>query len=121
MTQPDDHHSEHEHEKGQAVEAIEQALSTIEERRREPDQWERTFLVQAISWLFRGGYRLAALDADLAMTPPSERSRASNLQPDPFLDRCNMSLLRAAFEEAAAEPVRDFPHFGPIVFTRGTA
>jgi hypothetical protein len=52
-------------------------------------------LVQAISWLFRGGYRLAALDADLAMTPPSERSRASNLQPDPFLDRCNMSLLRA--------------------------
>jgi hypothetical protein len=121
MAQPDDHHSEREQEKRQAVDAIEQALSTIEEQGPEPDQWERTFLVQAIGALFRGGYRLAAVDAELALTPPSERSRASNLRPDPFLDRCQMSVLRAAFREAVAEPVRDFPHFGPIVFTRGTS
>jgi hypothetical protein len=111
-----DHRSEREQERAEAVAAIEGALATIEGQGREPDQWERTFLVQAISWLFRGGYRLAVVDADLALTPPHERSRASNLRPDPFLDRCNIALLRQAYQEAAAEPLRDFPAFGPIRF-----
>jgi hypothetical protein len=59
------------------------------------------------------------VDADLALTPPNERSRASNLQPDPVIDRCNISVLRAAFQDAAAQPHSDFPAFGPIIFTRG--
>ena len=99
-----DHRSEREQERAEAVAAIEYALVTIEGQHREPDQWERAFLVQAVSWLFRGGYRLAAVDAELALTPPSERSRASNLRPDPLLDRCTVSLLRQAYQEAAAQP-----------------
>jgi hypothetical protein len=118
MTMQTDHHSERERERTEAIEAIEHALSAIEGQRREPDQWERAFLLQAISWLFRGGYRIAAVDADLAMTPPTERSRTSNLRPDPVIDRCNISVLRTAFREAAAQPVSDFPAFGPIIFTR---
>jgi hypothetical protein len=114
-----DHHSERELERTEAIEAIEHALSAIEGQRREPDQWERAFLLQAISWLFLGGYRIATVDADLALTPPNERSRTSNLQPDPVIDRCNISILRTAFGEAAAQPVSDFPAFGPIIFTRG--
>ena len=119
MTMPAEHHSERERERNEAVEAIEQALSAIEGQRREPDPWERAFLLQAVSWLFRGGYRIAAVDAELALTPPNERSRASNLRPDPLIDRCNMSVLRTAFQEAAGQPVSDFPAFGPIIFTRG--
>jgi hypothetical protein len=111
-----DHRSEREQEKTEAVEAIEHALATIEGQRREPDKWERLFLVQAIGWLFRGGYRLAAVDAELALTPVSERSRASSIRPDPFLDRCNVSLLRQAYQEAAAQPLTDFPAFGPVIF-----
>jgi hypothetical protein len=119
MTMPADHHSEREQEQTEAVEAIEHALSTIEGQRREPDQWERTFLLQAVDWLFRGGYRLAAVDAELTLTPPpSERSRASNIRPDDTLDRCNISVLRVAFRDAAAQPVSDFPAFGPIILTR---
>jgi predicted nucleic acid-binding protein len=109
---------ERENEKAEAVEAIEQALTTIENQTCEPDQWERALLVQAVGALFRGGYRLATVDAELALTPPNERSRAANLRPDPFLDRYSMSVLRAALREAVAQPLRDFPHFGPIVFTR---
>ena len=116
MTQPDDHHFERQQERDQAVEAIEHALSTIEAVDREPDQWERAFLVQAIGWLFRGGYRLATLDAELALTPWSERS-SSTLRSDPLVDGCTVSLLRAAFRDAMAEPLRDFTIFGRIVFT----
>lgn len=50
-----DFHSERAEERTEAIEAIEHALSAIEGQRREPDQWERAFLLQAISWLFRGG------------------------------------------------------------------
>jgi hypothetical protein len=118
MTMPADHHSEREQERAEAVEAIELTLSAIEGQHREPDQWERAFLLQAVDWLFRGGYRLATVDAELALTPPNERSRASNIRPDATLDRCNISVLRAAFRDAAAQPVSDFPAFGPIVFTQ---
>jgi hypothetical protein len=112
-----DHRSEREQEKAEAAEAIERALTTIERQGREPDQWERAFLVQAISWLFRGGYRLAAVDAELALTPASERSRTPNLRPDPLLDRCNLGLLRQAYQETTVQPVTDFPAFGPIRFS----
>jgi hypothetical protein len=40
-----------EKEKARATEAIGQVLSWIETGGREPDRWERAFLVQAISWL----------------------------------------------------------------------
>lgn len=115
MVGMEDHLRDREQEKACAVEAIEGAFSAIEGSRGEPDQWERAFLVQAISWLFRGGYRLAMIDAEIAMTPPEQRSPASNLQSDAFLDRCNMSLLQEALREAVVEPVRTFPAFGPIV------
>jgi len=114
MAQLDAHRLQRQQEKDQAVDAIEHALSTIEGQAREPDQWERTLLAQAIGWLFRGGYPLAAIDAGLALTPSRERG---DLRSDPELDRCTMSVLRAAFREAMAAPVTDFTIFGPIVFT----
>jgi hypothetical protein len=118
MNKEDEHRAERQREKDEAVKAIERALSAIETDNHEPDQWERAFLVQAVSCLFRGAYRLAAVDAQLALTPPNTRSPASDLQPDTFLDRCNLSVLRAALREAVVEPVRDYPALGPIVFAR---
>lgn len=120
MNTSDDHRSERQSEKAGAVEAIEGALTEIENHGRGPDVWERVFLIQAIGALFRGAYRLAAVDADLAMTPPNERSRRPNLQPDALVDRCDSSLLRAAFREAVAEPIRNFPALGPVVFASRT-
>jgi hypothetical protein len=107
-----------EEEKAHAVDAIGQALSTIEANGRELDQWERAFMVQAIGWLYRGGYRFALMDAELALTPRAQRSPTSNLHDDPLLDRCNVTLLRKALHEAQREPVRAFPALGPIVFER---
>lgn len=116
MNTLDAHRSERQSEKAAAVDAIEKALIEIGAKKREPDMWERVLLVQAVGALFRGAYRLAMVDAELAMTPPNERSHSTNLHPDAFVQRCDSALLRVAFREAAAEPIRDHPAFGPVVF-----
>jgi hypothetical protein len=54
------------------------------------------------------------------MVPAEERSAHLNPPSDPFFDRCDLALLKAALLEAEAEPVRDWPHFGPVVFERPT-
>jgi len=51
-----------------------------------------------------------------ALVPAEERSANPNLPDDPFYKRCDLALLRAALREAEAEPVRDTPAFGPVVF-----
>jgi len=109
------HRAERKQEKDRAVEAIEQALSAIEAAApREPDEWERTLLVQAVGCAFRGAYRLATVDAQLALTPPKERSPA--FQHDSSLDKFDVALLRKGLREA--EPIKDYPEFGPVVFRR---
>ena len=113
----EEHRAERQQEKDEAVAAIVGALSAIEADKREPDQWERALLVQAIGCLFRGAYRLATVDAQLALTPANERSRTFQ-QPDTSLDKYGLPLLREGLQEAKAEPLRDYPVFGPIVFTR---
>ena len=115
MSMPPNHHAERVQEQADAVEAIEHALATIESQSREPDLWEREFLRQAIGWLDRGGYRSAAVDAALALTPQNQRSPVPNIRPDPILDRCDIALLRRALQEVAAQPVREFTHLGPII------
>jgi hypothetical protein len=114
MSMPTDHHAERVQEKTDAVKAIEGALSTIEGQHREPDLWEREFLSQAIGWLYRGSYRSAAVNARLALTLQNER--VADIQPYPLLDRCDIAKLREALHESTAQPVREFPHLGPIHF-----
>ena len=111
----EEHLAERQKEKDEAVEAVEQALSAIEADNREPDQWERALLVQGVGCLFRGAYRLAAIDAQLAQTPPNERA---DLPDDNSLDRFNLFVLRAGLQEAMAEPLQDYPVWGPVVFIR---
>jgi hypothetical protein len=102
-------------EKSEAIEAIERTLAKIESEHREPDLWERTFLQQAVEMLYRGGYRAAAVDAVLALTPTNKRSEVG-LKSDDLLGRCNIAVLRAALKEGAEQPLHDFMAFGPIVF-----
>jgi hypothetical protein len=50
------HLREREAEKEEAVTAVEEALARIEQQEREPDQWERVFIAEAIGAIFRGSY-----------------------------------------------------------------
>ena len=104
-------------EKSGAIETIERTLARIESEHREPDLWERAFLQQAVEMLYRGGYRAAAVDAALALTPTNKRSEVG-LKSDDIIDRCNIAVLRAALKEGAEQPLHDFMAFGPIVFAR---
>lgn len=113
------HLGKREAEKQDAVMAVEEALACVEQQHREPDQWERVFIAEAIGAIFRGGYALACTEVAIGMTPPDGRSAVPTLPQDPFYNRCNIALLRDALREAKAEPVRPYPHFGPIVFTGG--
>jgi hypothetical protein len=110
------HRAERAREKTEAVAVIAHTLAKIEGEGREPDLWEREFMCQAVSWLYRGGYRIAAVNATLALTPEHQRSPVINIKPDPLVESCDIVLLRAAFQEAEAQPLADFPAFGPIVF-----
>jgi hypothetical protein len=71
---------------------------------------------RGLASLFSGAYGLAFTEADLGLTPPSERSPTAKLPSDPVLDQCNIAMLKRALMAAEAEPVREFPRFGPIVF-----
>ena len=115
MTAREDHLAAREQEKEVAVAAILEAFSDIARRGPEPDAWERTFLVQAINWLFRGGYALAVIDARVALMPLG--SRAADVEHDPSFDRFDTSILRKALVEAVSRPVEPFPIFGPVVLT----
>ncbi len=111
------HLREREAEKQDAIAALEEALVSIEQEHREPDQWERVHFVRGLASLFSGAYSLAACEAYLALTAPGERSPTVKLPADPLFDRCNIALLRRVLAAAEAEPVREFPSFGPIVIT----
>ena len=103
-------------EKASAVENIEIALRAVESSGCEPDWWEREQLVEAIGALFRGAYRLALCEAELALAPRNERSPDTTAKCGD-LARFSLSDLRRAFVVAKDEPLRRFPHSGPIVFT----
>jgi hypothetical protein len=110
------HFRERETEKKDAIESLEEVLASVEQQHREPDQWERVHFVHGLASLFAGAYTLAACEADLALTPPAERSLRARLPADPIFDRCSIAFLREALREAEAEPLQRFPHFGRVVF-----
>ncbi len=94
--------------------AIESVLDKIDLEGRGPDAWEHAYLVSAISMLFRGGYNLAGVLTMDAAASMERRSPNANIPEQPLYDTI---VLRAALREAIAEPLRDWPHFGPIVFS----
>lgn len=97
-----------------AAKGIETALSALEKAQREPDAWESGYLAHAIGEYFRGMYRLALIDAGTALTPIDRRGdKGPADQPEKF----SLSALRKAFAGVQDEPIRQFPHFGPIRFT----
>ena len=101
--------------KGAVAEALESVLDKIDRCGREPDAWERAHLVTAISLLFRGAYSLAGLQTADAAASPERRSPDPHL---PDLPPYGTKLLRLALAEAVAEPLREWPHFGPIVLAQ---
>lgn len=117
MNQDDAHIQERKNEKDLATAEIAAVLNRLMDERRNPDSWERVHLVYALNSVFRGCYRLARAETDLAMTPPGERSPHVRLPYDPTFDRCDLPLLWQALRAAMAEPVLRHQHLGPIEFT----
>ena len=84
MDQDEAHMQRRKAEKDTATAEVAFALNRMMDERRNPDNWERVYLVYALSSIFRGCYGLATTEARLAMTPPSERSPSAHLPKDSF-------------------------------------
>jgi hypothetical protein len=117
MEQTEAQYQQKKKEQTQAASDIERALAEIEAQGRQPDGWERASLAHAIDLLWRGGYTFASVLADLAMTPAAARSARQNVSSDPLYDRCGLHTLKAAFEDARAQPLRAYPDLRePLAF-----
>jgi hypothetical protein len=99
-------------EKASAVECLAAALQEFERRGRELDWWESEHLADGVEALLRGQYSMALCCVDLAFVSKNERAPEAR----PTRSVFGFPVLRKAFGAAAAEPLRKFPHFGPIVF-----
>jgi hypothetical protein len=109
---PDAYLQERIAEKADSIAAVEKALAAIEQQRREIDEWERFHLAHAFVMIFNGIYRAAPVDVEMAMLPPEDRITAVTL-PAVF-GNCGLAVLREVLRAVQAEPVRPFPHLGPV-------
>src|SRR5215831_810520 len=97
-------------EKEHAEAAILRTIEAIEREGRQPDDWEKINLIHALDDLFRGLYRLARTDAELARTPKSHRSPVP-IRIDTEMDQVDLTRIRAVLDDAKLESVRP-PFFG---------
>lgn len=110
----DEHMQRRQAEKDEAVADVWAVIAVLESERRQPDPWERICLSRALAALFSGCYSLAMVEARMAQTPPNERSPMASLTMDPVIARMDVALARRALALAQGEPVRRFPHLGPV-------
>ncbi len=115
MDQQDAHTRAREEQKSTALAEIAVALHALDQERRNPDEWERVYLGYALAAVFSGCYGLATTEARLSQTLPAGRSSNPGLPKDPIFNQFDLPLLWRAWNEAKAEPVRQFPHLGPVV------
>jgi hypothetical protein len=96
-------------DRAQAMSDVGAAIAAIEAHGRQPDPWERASLAWAIDLLWRGEYVFPSVLADLAMTPAAKRSPRQNISSDPVYERWGLHTLKAAFQDACAQPLRQHP------------
>jgi hypothetical protein len=115
MSQQNDHMRRREEERDFAIAEIAATLHAIGEDRRQPDHFERYYLVGALRSTFAGCYGLAITEARLARVQPTDRSSEVALPTDPILDQCDLPKLWEVWNAIKAALVRPTPHLGPIV------
>jgi hypothetical protein len=93
--------SDRAEDKERATSAIAAAIAAIDGEGRKPDPWEREHLYRAIADVFHGAYRLAAADAEKALTPTGARGR---LTLDPVLDDFDLAAFRALLHKTELRP-----------------
>lgn len=109
-------------EKLECIEYIRDILGMFEGARQPLDHWERVHLVDSVSLASRGAYRLASLQAHLALTPEMDRNVTDYPLPtDDIYTRADLPVLRDTLRHIEAEFVRMWPHFGPVVITSPSA
>lgn len=101
-----------------ALDALASAVAHFDNAGLEPDTWQGWNLAKAFNEMTRGCYSSAAISVRDAMLP--QQGRPQGKIPNDFgtIDR---NLLSRLLENAHAEPVRQFPHHGPIVYEGNAA
>ncbi len=113
----DEHMRQRQAEKDEAVADVWVVIAALEAERRQPDTWECVCLSRSLAALFSGCYSLAMVEARMAGTPHDERGHTASLTIDPVVARMDIALARKALILAQNEPLRRFPHLGPVEIT----
>jgi hypothetical protein len=91
-------------QKREAVEILVEIVESIAGERREPDEWEQTYLVRALASISSGCYVLAKTQAGLAKATADERSLKTDLPARPTR-QYNLVQIGLRLQEVASAPV----------------
>jgi hypothetical protein len=97
-------------EKREAIESLLEITSWITSEKREPDEWEQTFLVRALASISAGCYVLGKTQARLAKASAEQRS----LKPAPpakLTRKYDLAQIGLRLQEVAAAPLLQFQTF----------
>jgi hypothetical protein len=113
-----DGHNRQDELREHALNMLASAVAHFDEAGFDPDAWQGWNLAQAFNEMTRGCYSSAAISVRDAILPKHERPL--DKLPNDFgtIDR---RLLSRLLENARAEPVRQFPHHGPLVYEENGA
>jgi hypothetical protein len=91
-------------QKREAVESLLEVMSWIASEKREPDEWEQTFLVRAVASISSGCYVLGKTQAGLAKASAEQRSFNAN-SPVKLTRKYSLAQIGPRLQEVAAAPV----------------
>jgi hypothetical protein len=98
------HRRKRQQQKREAIESLLEVMSWITSEKREPDEWEQTFLVRALASISSGCYVLGKTQAGLAKASAEQRS----LKPDPrakLARKYSLAQIGVRVQEVATAPL----------------
>jgi len=104
------HRQKRREQKREAIESLLEVTSWITSEKREPDEWEQTFLLRALASISSGCYVLGKTQACLAKASAEQRSQ----KPDPpakLARKYNLAQIGLRLQEVAAALLLQFQTF----------
>jgi hypothetical protein len=98
------HRQKRRAEKREAIASLLEVTSWITSEKREPDDWEQTYLVRALASISSGCYVLGKTQARLAKATAEQRKKKTD-PPAKLARKYNLAQIGLRLQEVAAAPL----------------